>query len=128
MKKNTWNIRWLVDEPFVPSAQQTSVLYCRLTDFKCSFRIRFLRLFWNHFYNFSRSTCFLRIDIMVDQRDRTRRALLQHKNFDILAGLAALHKVWAYLGPRGLTPGAIAQFLQAFCTNLKDILTLICGE
>ena len=36
MKKNdTWNIRRLVDESFVPSAQQTSVLYCRLTDFWC---------------------------------------------------------------------------------------------
>ena len=33
MKKNTWNIRRLVDESFVPSAQRTSVLYCRLTDF-----------------------------------------------------------------------------------------------
>ena len=33
-KKNTWNVRHLVDESFVPSVQQTSVLYCRLTDFK----------------------------------------------------------------------------------------------
>ena len=33
-KNNTWNIRNLVDESFVPSAQQTSVLYCRLTDLK----------------------------------------------------------------------------------------------
>ena len=33
-KNNTWNIRRLVDESFVSSAQQTSVLYCRLTDFK----------------------------------------------------------------------------------------------
>ena len=34
-KKNTWNIRRLVDadESFVPSAQGTSVLYCRLIDF-----------------------------------------------------------------------------------------------
>ena len=32
-KNNTWNIRPLVDKSFVPSAQQTSVLYCRLTDF-----------------------------------------------------------------------------------------------
>ena len=31
-KKNTWNIRRLVDKSFVPSAQRTSVLYCRLTD------------------------------------------------------------------------------------------------
>ena len=35
-KNNTWNIRRLVDNSFVPSAQQTSVLYCRLTDFKPS--------------------------------------------------------------------------------------------
>ena len=32
-KKNTWNIRRLVDKSFVPSAQRTSVLYCRLMDF-----------------------------------------------------------------------------------------------
>ena len=32
-KKNTWNVRPLVNESFVPSAQQTSVLYCRLSDF-----------------------------------------------------------------------------------------------
>ena len=31
-KKNTWNVRRLVDE-FVPSAQLTSVLYCRLSNF-----------------------------------------------------------------------------------------------
>ena len=30
---NTLNIRRLVDESFVPSAHQTSLLYCRLTDF-----------------------------------------------------------------------------------------------
>ena len=34
MKKNTWNVRRLVDEPFFASAQRTSVLYCRLSDFK----------------------------------------------------------------------------------------------
>ena len=34
-KNNTWNIRHLVDESFVPVNQQTSVLYCRLSDFKC---------------------------------------------------------------------------------------------
>ena len=33
-KKNTWNVSRLVDEPFVTSAQQTSVLYCRLSVFK----------------------------------------------------------------------------------------------
>ena len=81
--------RFLVDELFVPSAKWTSVIYCRLTDFKRSFRIPFLRLFWNQFYNFSRFTCFLRIDIIVDQRDRTRRALLQHK-FSLLFGLVWL--------------------------------------
>ena len=32
-KKNTWNIKRLVDDSFVPSAQRTSVLYSRLTDF-----------------------------------------------------------------------------------------------
>ena len=35
---------------------------------------------------------------------------------------------WAYLGPCGVTPRAIAQFLQAFCTNLKGIMTLLCGK
>ena len=29
----TWSVRRLVNESFVPSAQQTSVLYCRLSDF-----------------------------------------------------------------------------------------------
>ena len=32
-KNNTWNIRRLVDDLFVPSIQQTSVLYYRLTNF-----------------------------------------------------------------------------------------------
>ena len=32
-KKNTWNVRHLVNELFVPLAQQTSLLYCRLSDF-----------------------------------------------------------------------------------------------
>ena len=35
--KNTWNVRRLVNESFVPSAQQTSVLYCRLSDFNILF-------------------------------------------------------------------------------------------
>ena len=34
-KINTWNIRCLGEESFVPAKQQTSVLYCRLSDFKC---------------------------------------------------------------------------------------------
>ena len=34
MKENTWNVRRLINESFVPSAQQTSILYCRLSDFK----------------------------------------------------------------------------------------------
>ena len=38
-EKNTWNIRHLVDKTFVPSAQRTSVLYSRLTDFKMQERI-----------------------------------------------------------------------------------------
>ena len=33
-KNNTWNIRRLVDELFVPSTQPASVLYWRLSDFK----------------------------------------------------------------------------------------------
>ena len=33
-EKNTWNVKRLVDDSFVPSAQQTSVLYSRLTDFR----------------------------------------------------------------------------------------------
>ena len=33
-KNNTWNTRPLVNESFITLAQQTSVLYCRLTDFK----------------------------------------------------------------------------------------------
>ena len=30
---NTWNVRQLVDKLFVPLAQRTNVLYCRLTNF-----------------------------------------------------------------------------------------------
>jgi hypothetical protein len=33
-KDNPWNIRLLVDDLFVPSSKQPSVIYCRLTDFK----------------------------------------------------------------------------------------------
>ena len=33
MKKNTWNIRRLVDKTFVPANQRTSESYCRLSDF-----------------------------------------------------------------------------------------------
>ena len=33
-EKNTWNIRHLVDVSFVPPYQQTSLLYCILSDFK----------------------------------------------------------------------------------------------
>ena len=36
-KKNTWNVRRLVDESFVPSAQRTSILYCRLSDFMLNY-------------------------------------------------------------------------------------------
>ena len=32
-KKNTWNIRRLVNDSFVPSSKRPSVLYCKLTDF-----------------------------------------------------------------------------------------------
>ena len=36
-KNNTWNIRLLVDDSFVPSSKQPSVIYCRLTDFMSVF-------------------------------------------------------------------------------------------
>ena len=36
-KNNTWNIWLLVDDSFVPSSKQPSVIYCRLTDFKSNF-------------------------------------------------------------------------------------------
>ena len=35
-KNNAWNIRHLVDESFFPAIKQTSVLYCRLSDFLSS--------------------------------------------------------------------------------------------
>ena len=39
MKKNdTWNIRLLVDDLFIPSSKQPSVIYCRLTDFRSQWR------------------------------------------------------------------------------------------
>ena len=33
-KNNTWNIRRLVDDSFAPLARQTSILNCKLTDFR----------------------------------------------------------------------------------------------
>ena len=33
-KKNTWNIRRLIDDSFVPSARRTSVLNCKSLDFR----------------------------------------------------------------------------------------------
>ena len=38
-KNNTWNIRCLVDESFVPASQKTSLSYWRLTDFKWSLSV-----------------------------------------------------------------------------------------
>ena len=38
-KNNALNIRHLVDESFVPATQRTSVLYCRLLDFKLLLQI-----------------------------------------------------------------------------------------
>ena len=35
-KKNTWNVKHLVDDSFVPLAQGTSILYSRLLDFNSS--------------------------------------------------------------------------------------------
>ena len=40
-KKNTWNIRRLVDDWFVPSSKQPSVSYCRLTDLWRHCRVQF---------------------------------------------------------------------------------------
>ena len=33
-KNNTWNIKCLVDESFVPATQRSSILYSRLSDFR----------------------------------------------------------------------------------------------
>ena len=47
-KKNTWNVRHFIDESFVPSAQRTKVLYCRLTDFKLLTRVSiFIKSYYN---------------------------------------------------------------------------------
>ena len=35
-RNNTWNIRRLVDNSFVPTSKPPSVFYCRLTDFCCT--------------------------------------------------------------------------------------------
>ena len=35
-KDDTWNIGCMVNDSFVPANQQTSVLYCRLTNFTSS--------------------------------------------------------------------------------------------
>ena len=47
-KNNTWNIRPLVDDSFVPSSKQLGVLYCKLMDFKSDavfeFRILIVKL------------------------------------------------------------------------------------
>ena len=49
-EKNTLNVRRLVDELFVPSAKQTSILYCRLSDFKTVMTIicRMKKYFWSY--------------------------------------------------------------------------------
>ena len=39
-KKNTWNIRCFVNELFVPSAKRTSILHCRLSDFRYEMMVR----------------------------------------------------------------------------------------
>ena len=38
-KNNTWNIRLLVYDSFVPSSKQPSVIYCRLTDLKSKWQM-----------------------------------------------------------------------------------------
>ena len=44
-KNNTWNIRRLVDDSFVPSSKQPNVLYCKLTDFNSVVDMRQLTYF-----------------------------------------------------------------------------------
>ena len=44
--RNTWNIRYLVDESFVPANKGTSVLYCRLSDFWEERQ----NIFWNELF------------------------------------------------------------------------------
>ena len=39
-KNNTSSIRLLVDDSFVPSSKQPSVIYCRLTDLNCHFQLK----------------------------------------------------------------------------------------
>ena len=55
--------RRLVDELFVPSAQRTSVLYCRLTDFKAKAQLKLTALMyiftvWQFKVSYSFSFCF----------------------------------------------------------------------
>ena len=38
-KNNTWNIRRLVNDSFVPSSKRPSVLYCKLTDLRIQMRV-----------------------------------------------------------------------------------------
>ena len=38
-KDNAWNIRGLVNESFVQVNQRTSILYCRLLDFRLVFQV-----------------------------------------------------------------------------------------
>ena len=61
-KNNTWNIRRLVDESFVPAFQRTSVLYWRLTD------LMFWKTFgcfglWTHTNLHNFQSCFLHVMI-----------------------------------------------------------------
>ena len=55
-KNNTWNIKCLVDELFLPLAQQTRVLYCRLTDFMSAMSVRDFRGLCANYYTLSGST------------------------------------------------------------------------
>ena len=58
-KNNTWNVRSLVDDSFVPSSKRPSVLYCKLTDLKSdfwdstsTFQLQILSFFYKYLFNY----------------------------------------------------------------------------
>ena len=62
-KKNTWNIRHLVDNSFVPSSKQPSIFNCRLTDLKCCnhliFSLGTKEILWVHKSDFFKTLHFI---------------------------------------------------------------------
>ena len=70
-KNNTWNFWHLVDELFVQSAQQTSVLYCKLTNFKDTHTI-YVICIWNGVFRSFFSWTFMYVCVFCRSKTRIK--------------------------------------------------------